>query len=56
MSTSPSQLIQFRAPNELANKIKAKNNFSDWLRMAAIERLERERLERLAESSKRQKD
>ncbi|MFL0839661.1 hypothetical protein [Vibrio parahaemolyticus] len=52
MSTSPSTLIQLRVPNELAKQIKAKSNFSDWLRMAAIERLERERLERLADSSK----
>lgn len=56
MSTSPSTLIQLRVPNELAKQIKAKSNFSDWLRMAAIERLERERLERLADGSKKESD
>ena len=52
MSTGLSGSIRFRVSSELESKIKAKSNFSDWIRMALIERLERERLERLAESSK----
>lgn len=56
MSTGLSGSIRFRVSSELESKIKAKNNFSDWIRMALIERLERERLERLADGSKKESD
>lgn len=52
MSTAKSNMIRFRASDELTREIKKKSNFSDWIRMALIERLERERLERLADTSK----
>lgn len=51
-NTSSSQRVTFIAPNELADAIKSKKKFSAWLRMAAIERLERERLERERDASK----
>ena len=52
MSSANSQTIKFRLSNELAGRVKQKNNYSEWIRMALIERLERERLERLSDSSK----
>ncbi|HEQ3599490.1 TPA: hypothetical protein VGT19_005452 [Vibrio harveyi] len=52
MSTTLTGTIKFRVSESVEREIRRKRNVSDWVRMAVIERLERERLERLADSSK----